>query len=300
MENGIAAPMAGATSAPSRKESRADATTEPVLSFRDVWFRYEREGRDIVKDLSLSVNEGEFVCVVGGNGAGKTTMLGVVTGENAYYRGKATILDLDPKKAKGRRLTDAGLASLPQDPQTLFTRSTVADNLIDVALVRAKRDAADSRSQLSLDERAEAEVRRVTELTDTAGLMGFHPYDISGGEQQRVGLAIALLTRPKLLLLDEPTKGMDNFFKEKFAGILKRLCEGGMAVLMVSHDIEFCAKHADRCALFFNGSVISEDAPREFFGGNSFYTTASNRMSRHIRRDLITAEDVIEAFAAQI
>jgi energy-coupling factor transport system ATP-binding protein len=69
-----------------------------------------------------------------------------------------------------------------------------------------------------------------------------------------------------------------------------------MAVLMVSHDIEFCAKHSDRCALFFNGGVVSEDAPREFFSGNSFYTTASNRMSRHIRPDLITAEDVIEAF----
>ena len=140
----------------------------------------------------------------------------------------------------------------------------------------------------------EAEVLRVCELTDTVGLMGFHPYDVSGGEQQRTGLAMALLTKPKLLLLDEPTKGMDGFFKEKFSAILRRLCADGMGVLMVSHDVEFCARHADRCALFFNGSIVSEGAPRAFFSGNSFYTTAANRMARSLFPEAITADEVIE------
>ncbi|MDR3363873.1 MAG: ATP-binding cassette domain-containing protein [Clostridiales Family XIII bacterium] len=261
----------------------------PLIELKDVWFRYEREGRDIVKDLALRVCPGELVCVAGGNGTGKSTMLGVVTGENKYYRGRARTLGLDPKKAGGRALTDAGLAALPQDPQTLFTRATVFDNLIETAAACAKR-----RGEKPVPENIEADVRRVCALTDTADLMGFHPYDVSGGEQQRTGLAMALLTRPKLLLLDEPTKGMDSFFKEKFAAILGDLCAEGMGVLMVSHDVEFCAKYADRCALFFGGGIVSEGEPRAFFSGNSFYTTAANRMSRGIIENAVTAEEVIE------
>jgi ABC-type dipeptide/oligopeptide/nickel transport system ATPase component len=249
------------------------------------------------------------------------------------------VLGLDPKKANGRTLSDAGLAVLPQDPQTLFTRPTIFDNLIDVAYAYAKRRpddthrveptglqhvasadlprvaAEDARRRPDAAHRStakashpttaknvnhitpedvEAEVRRVCELTDTVDLMGFHPYDVSGGEQQRTGLAMALLTKPKLLLLDEPTKGMDSFFKEKFAAILRRLCTDGLGVLMVSHDVEFCARYADRCALFFNGSIVSEGTPREFFSGNSFYTTAANRMVRGLFPGAVTAEEIVE------
>ena len=261
---------------------------EPLLTMKDVWFRYEREGDDIVKDLQLTLNPGEFVCVVGGNGTGKSTMLGVVSGENKYYRGSVRTLGLDPRKALGSALSDAGLAALPQDPQTLFTRPTVFDNLIDVAYAYAKR-----RKEKRTPEEVEAEVLAVCEITDTVELMGFHPYDVSGGEQQRTGLAMALLTRPTLLLLDEPTKGMDGFFKQKFAAIIERLCSEGMGVLMVSHDVEFCARYADRCALFFNGSIVSEGVPRAFFSGNSFYTTAANRMARFLLPEAITAEEVV-------
>ncbi|MDR1495353.1 MAG: ATP-binding cassette domain-containing protein [Clostridiales Family XIII bacterium] len=264
--------------------SRPDGV-EPFIAMKDVWFRYERGGRDIVRDLSFTLKGGEFVCIVGGNGTGKTTMLGIVTGANGYWRGKARVLGLDPKKATVRQLSQAGLAALPQDPQTLFTRNTIFDNLVDVAAAHGKSASS---------EEIEEEVRRVCELTDITDLVGFHPYDVSGGEQQRSGLAMALLARPKLLLLDEPTKGMDNFFKEKFAAILERLAADGMGVLMVSHDVEFCAKYAERCALFFNGGIVSEGEPREFFSGNSFYTTSANRMSRGIIEGATTAEEIVE------
>jgi energy-coupling factor transport system ATP-binding protein len=267
----------------SMNRQKAGAAGDELVSLKDVWFRYERGGADVVRDLSLTLGRGEFVCVVGGNGTGKTTMLGVITGENRYWRGKALVLGADPKKAKGGAPPEEGLAALPQDPQTLFTRNTIFDDLIDVATAHRK-DAA--------PEDIEREVRRVCELTDLTELVGFHPYDISGGEQQRAGLAIALLARPRLLLLDEPTKGMDSFFKEKFATILRGLTAEGMGVLMVSHDVEFCAKYADRCALFFNGGVVSEGAPREFFSGNSFYTTAANRMSRGVMDGVATAEEI--------
>jgi energy-coupling factor transport system ATP-binding protein len=264
-------------------------SSTPLLAMKDVWFRYDREGIDIIKDLALQVFPGEFVCVVGGNGTGKSTMLGVVSGENKHYRGQVSCLGLDPRKAIGNELSDAGLAALPQDPQTLFTRATVFDNLIDVAKAYAKR-----RGEKRTPEQIEAEVLATCEMTETLDLIGFHPYDVSGGEQQRTGMAMALLTRPQLLLLDEPTKGMDGFFKAKFAAIIKRLCTAGMGVLMVSHDVEFCAKFADRCALFFNGNIVSEGLPRTFFSGNSFYTTAANRMARFLFAEAITAEEVVE------
>jgi energy-coupling factor transport system ATP-binding protein len=280
-----------ATGRGSTPAAPAPVATDELVSLKDVWFRYEREGADVVRDLSLTLRSGEFLCVVGGNGTGKTTMLGVITGENKYWRGKVRVLGLDPKKAKGDMALTAGLAALPQDPQTLFTRNSIFDDLLDVASAHMKGAAP---------ERIEEEVRRVCEITDITELVGFHPYDVSGGEQQRAGLAIALLARPKLLLLDEPTKGMDSFFKEKFAAILDRLTAEGMGALMVSHDVEFCAKYAGRCALFFNGGIVSEGAPREFFSGNSFYTTAANRMSRGVIEGATIVEEIVAAIGARL
>ncbi len=123
--------------------------------------------------------------------------------------------------------------------------------------------------------------------------MSGHPYDLSGGEQQRVALAKVLLTRPKILLLDEPTKGIDNFFKLRFSKILRDLRERGVTILMVSHDVEFCARYADFVSMFFDGGVVTTNTPEKFFS-KQFYTTAANRMSRHVFEDAITNEDVIE------
>ncbi len=127
-----------------------------------------------------------------------------------------------------------------------------------------------------------------------------HPYDLSGGEQQRAALAKVLLLEPEILLLDEPTKGLDAEFKQIFAGILEKLLHRGVTILMVSHDIEFCAKYAHRCALFFDGSVVTEETPRAFFSGNSFYTTSANRMARHLLPEAVTAEDVICACGGSV
>ena len=140
-------------------------------------------------------------------------------------------------------------------------------------------------------------MRRVVEIaqkTEILELLFMHPYDLSGGEQQRAALAKVLLTNPRILLMDEPTKGMEGFFKIKLAGVLQKLRQDGTTILMVSHEIEFCAEYADVCALFFNGGIVSADEPRRFFSGNSFYTTAANLMARHKFPGAVCREDVIE------
>ncbi len=262
-------------------------TARPILSAKDVWFRYGKQGADILRGMCLEVHAGEFLCIVGCNGTGKTTALGVLSGQLRPYRGKVRTFGLDPVKCGAADLFSRGLVALPQDPQTLFLRGTIAEDLWD-AVARAVPQR-DERERL---------VRRAAEQAEIEDILDKHPYDVSGGEQQRAALAKALLTEPRVLLLDEPTKGMDSFLKQKLAGILDRLRDDGLTVVMVSHDIEFCAAYASRCALFFDGGVVTEGEPRQFFSGNNFYTTAANRMSRGLLEGVVTADDIVTAVSA--
>ena len=131
------------------------------------------------------------------------------------------------------------------------------------------------------------------------GLLKQHPYDLSGGEQQRAALAKVLLTKPEILLLDEPTKGLDSAYKRQLAEILRELARNGTAIVFVSHDIEFCAEYADRCAMLFNGEIVSQGSPKEFFNDNGIYTTPINRMSREIIDNAVTVNDILYALGKE-
>lgn len=245
-------------------------TPAPLAELRDVWFRYDKHEHDIIKDLSLAIYPGEIFCLVGGNGTGKSTALSLIAGLRKAYRGKV--------KVRGK------VAMLPQDPRLLFTADTVREELGGAAMTG---NAAKGGGAAQAEQAPGAYLfSGLEELSDA------HPYDLSGGEQQRVALAKILQTGPDILLLDEPTKGLDNELKEELAAALRGLKEAGKAILIVSHDVEFCARYADRCAMFFDGRIITSNAPRAFFSGNSFYTTAVNRMSRHIFRNAVTVEDL--------
>ena len=156
-----------------------------------------------------------------------------------------------------------------------------------------------SDKKLTKDEK-EQKVYNISALCRIENLLKSHPYDLSGGEQQRAALAKILLMHPEILLLDEPTKGMDAQFKQEFADILLELKANGVTILMVSHDIEFCAEYADRCGLVFDGSLTSVDTPREFFKGKNFYTTSANRMARTKLPDAVLCEDIIAACGGNI
>ena len=152
---------------------------------------------------------------------------------------------------------------------------------------------ADLQEMLPHDPQAEEKIERMAEVCCIEGLLEQHPYDLSGGEQQRAALAKVLLTEPQVLLLDEPTKGLDSFFKEQLLGVFRRLQDAGVTILMVSHDVEFCARSADAVSMFFDGQVLTTTTPRQFFAQNSFYTTATNRMARHLFPQAVTVEDVV-------
>ena len=248
---------------------------ETVLQVEDAWFKYGKNSPDVVKGLSLQVRRGELLAILGGNGTGKSTTLRLIAGQSAPYRGRVTVFGGSPGEMHGR------IGLLPQDVQTLFLKKTVREDLLCVLPKNSPE--------------REARVCDTAALCGLTQLLDRHPYDLSGGEQQRAALAKVLLLQPELLLLDEPTKGLDAEFKQAFARILRQLRRSGVCIVMVSHDIEFCAEYATRCALFFDGGVVTEGAPHAFFSGNSFYTTAANRMARAVLPGAVTVDDVILA-----
>ena len=254
-----------------------DEIDNPALSLKELWFRYEKDTPDILRGVSLEIPVGSISAIVGGNGAGKSTTLKAICGICKPYRGKIKVFGKSVSKFKSGELFKNCVSMLPQDPKSLFVKKTVREDL----------------EEMTNDKNKINEVAEICQITE---LMNNHPYDLSGGEQQRVALAKVLLTEPKILLLDEPTKGMDSFFKETFATVLNKLKNQGITILMVSHDVEFCAKYADRVSMFFDGQVLTTETPQKFFGGNSFYTTAANRMSKHVFKNAVTAENVVELY----
>ena len=274
------------TSSKIRKSTGKDSC---AIELRDVWFRYEKDSPDVVRDLSLKVRCGEFYALVGGNGTGKSTTLSLLSRVRQPYRGRIYLDGRDIRSFKDRELYNGYLGVLPQNPQSIFLKKTVLEDLYSVIGGRKNKKSA----EYPIDMKKENAIEGIVSLTKLEELLERHPYDLSGGEQQRLALAKVLLLRPKILLMDEPTKGMDAEYKAELGKILKKLQQHGMTIFMISHDVEFVAEYADRVGLFFEGSIITSKETRAFFAGNNFYTTAANRMARQFFPDAVTGKDVV-------
>lgn len=272
-----------------QKEQQPSSGREPAIEMKDVWFRYEKDSPDVVRDLSLQVGKGEFYALVGGNGTGKSTTLSLLSRVRQPYRGRIRLEGRDIRTYKDRELYCGCLGVMPQNPQSIFLKKTVLEDLYSV--IGGKKEKLSPEYQVHM--KKEKAIEGIVSLTRLEGLLDRHPYDLSGGEQQRLALAKVLLLRPRILLMDEPTKGMDAEYKEEIGRILNKLKQHGLTIFMISHDVEFVAEYADRVGLFFEGNVVTSQNTREFFAGNNFYTTAANRMARQLFPDAVTGKDVI-------
>ncbi len=234
-----------------------------ILSAKELHYRYDGEPQEAVRGLSLTLRRGEIYCILGGNGSGKSTALSLFCGVI--------------KPSEGEVICSAKRALLPQDPTALFCRSTVREELAEIS-----ENYAEIAHRLGL-----------TSLYDA------HPYDLSGGERQRLALAKVMLCEPDIILADEPTKGMDSGLKHELGKLLRRLSDDGKTIVIVSHDADFCAEVGDRCALFFDGGIVAEAAPRDFFTAAGHYTTDAARMSRGIC-DAVTADELIRRLDGEV
>lgn len=303
----------------------------PALRAEELWFRYEKAGRDVIKGLSFQVQKGEIFSLLGANGSGKSTLLKCICGLEKPVRGRVSFFQergssemlskLFCREKNRKASEDSGIngtfenkegrksgergrpcaALLPQNPAMLFLREKVYLELKGFA---GKNPLQDEKEIKEIKEKKEKKVknkkeeieRRIAEVIDffqLEKLLDMHPYDLSGGEQQRLGLAMLMLKDPDIILLDEPTKGIDFSFKEKLAATLQRLALSGKTIVIATHDVEFAAGCSHRCGMLFNGSLLSQGTPREFFSGNRFYTTEVSRITRDIIPQAVFLEDVL-------
>lgn len=254
---------------------------KPIIEMKNVFFRYDKKENDILFDVNLKIYGGEIFTILGGNGAGKTTLLTVMAGINKPYSGKMVF-----EKENNKEIN---IAYMPQNPKALFIKSTVEEDLYDVF------------SDKNIEkEEIDISVKRAVKICGLENFIKSHPYDLSGGEQQRAAIAKILLMKPKILLLDEPVKGLDTDSKHQIAKILRKITSFGAAVVMVSHDMEFCAEYSDRCTLFFNGNLTGTSKTRDFFSDNAFYTTSAKRMSSGIIDNAVTCKDVLYALGRDV
>lgn len=242
-----------------------------VLELKDVSFRYSKESADILHDLSLKLFENEILFVLGGNGAGKTTFLNIVAGLFKHRTGSIKLFGKKLSAYKDKTLYQNNISLLPQDVKTVFAKNTVEEEFAETGAC--------------FDEYG----------FNVSHLLKKHPYDLSGGEQQLCALIKVLASKPKVLLLDEPTKGADSVLKQKISEIMLKLKNNGISIIVVSHDIEFASTCADRCAMLFGGEIVSEGEPHEFFAQNSFYTTASNKIMRSFDNRIITVDEAVSS-----
>lgn len=256
--------------------------TEDIITLKDVFFRYEKGGNDILSGTNLSIKKGEHFCILGGNGSGKTTTLKILAGLLKPYRGKVIIDNNKMTKKTTADFNRLGVAMLPQNPESVFLKSRVIDDYTELCKIKGIEKSA-----------YEDKINSVAEKLGIKDLLENHPYDLSGGEIQKCALGKVLISEPKILLLDEPTKGVDAYSKLSLSKILQEIKYDGVTIITVTHDVEFASIVADRCGLFFDGEVLSSLVPQEFFSKNNFYTTASSRISRDKFANAVTVDDVV-------
>lgn len=255
---------------------------ELAVRVKDVFFSYDAKSY-VLRGLDLSVPKGSFFAVLGANGAGKSTLLELISGLSECRMGKIEVFSKNIRKYAKGELYRNNVTLLPQKCEALFAGPTVFEDLESV--LKAESCPKNER---------EKRIRETAAFCEIEAFLSSHPYDVSGGELQRCALAAVLLKNPRLLLLDEPTKGMDAEFKKSFAGKMKELCSRGATVVMVSHDTEFCAEYCDECALLFDGRAVLCKESKSFFDGNFYYTTAASRLTRGVLKNAVTESEVLE------
>ena len=254
---------------PQTDESTAESTEPYALECKNIWQRYEKDSPDILKGCDLAVRKGECYGLLGSNGGGKSTLLRVICGLCKPYMGAVSLFGKKQKAYKNGSLFREMLAFLPQEPVTMFVKESVREDLLQ-----------------SADENA---VKKIAERMGIEHLLDRHPWDLSGGEIQKCAFAKILLADPKMIVLDECTKGMDSFAKKALGDVLASLKAEGRTILLVTHDLEFAAENCERCGLLFDGKIAAEDNAVRFFSHNRFYTTAAARLTRGFFSGAVTS-----------
>lgn len=267
----------GVTDIPKQAVTDTERAEPYALQCKNLWQRYEKNSPDILKGCDLGIRKGECYGLLGSNGGGKSTLLRVICGLCKPYMGTVSLFGKKQKAYKNGSLFHEMLAFLPQEPVTMFVKESVREDLLQSG--------------------DKVTVGNVSQRMGIEHLLDRHPWDLSGGEIQKCAFGKILLADPKIIVLDECTKGMDSFAKKALGDILLGLKTEGRTILLVTHDLEFAAQYCDRCGLLFDGKIVAEDNAVEFFSQNRFYTTAAARLTRGFFSGAVTSTAVRERLA---
>jgi len=236
---------------------------EELVKTNGLYFAYNKENI-ILKDIEFTIKQGEFIGIVGGNGSGKTTLIQLLAGL------------LKPVKGKIIR-KDVKIAYLYQNPMIHFSKETVEKELL-----------LDNETELN------NETRKLLKFFNVEHLIDQNPYDCSGGEQQKIAIIKALMKKPDILILDEPSKGLDPLSKHNLAKKLQTLQSNDLTIVMTSHDLSFVANYCHRCIMLFDGGIQVDNDPKDMFAENNFYTTFVNRLVKDYIPNGVVLDDVKE------
>lgn len=249
----------------------------PVLEIKDLWASYEKNGKEVVRGMNLSLFKGEIYCLVGGNGSGKTSALKAIAGQMPYCSLK-----------NRKKIPNIGF--LPQDVETVFLADSVAEDYRQCGIqIRTEQN-----EYLFTYKNAEMKSR-----FNIGRFLDMHPYDLSGGEKQKVALEKLLLLGADILFLDEPAKGLDAGSRKELIRCLTELKHLGKTILIVTHDTEFAAMCADRIGMFFKGEIFAEETPVDFFTNNTFYTTQAARVTKALIPNVYRTDQLLEIFGKE-
>jgi len=257
-----------------------------LMELKNVSFIYPN-GRQALEGIDLKMGRGEFAAVLGENGAGKTTLLRVMAGLAAPSRGKVEFHCSQEKKAKNPTFSfPGGAAYLSQNPSDYLFRDTVEEELLFTLKNFGLKD--------------DGIVDYLLKKLGLDACRKANPRDLSGGEQQRAALASVLVLRPSLLLLDEPTRGLDWFLKMKLGNFLVELKEQGISVVIATHDVEFASQFAQRAVIIHGGEKVYDGEAREVFSRSLFYATQIGKLCRGFAEGITTVEEALEVFGPVI
>ena len=255
-----------------------DNIQNQILNIKNLNFSYEK-GSPILRDINLSIEKGEIMTIMGENGAGKSTLFKIISGITKKYKGTVTLSGKDINKFYGSELINS-IAYLSQNPNDYFGRDTVFEEV--------------AYTLKNIGEYNESTVESIMKDMDIENLRNYNPRDLSGGEKQRVAIACTLVTNPDILILDEPTRGMDSRAKERLGEIISNLAKDGKTVVLITHDSDFAADYTTRVVLMYKGEIVAKGTAEEILYDSLYYSPQVARCFKDKCR-IIRSKDAIEA-----
>jgi energy-coupling factor transport system ATP-binding protein len=243
---------------------------KPILTVDKLWFAYGE--KPALKNVSLTINEGEFVAIMGRNASGKTTLAKHLNGLLKPAKGKVIVEGYDTRRKSVSELSCA-VGYVFQNPNDHLFADTVEDEIA----FSLKNQGMEANRIATLVEQMLNKFR-LSQYRHT------YPRYLSGGEKQRLALATVLVNEPKIIVLDEPTRGMDYALKKELIGFLKESCKKGSAVVMVTHDVEMAAECADRVILLSEGRVVVDGSKRQVLSKALLFSPQINRLAQALSR----------------